>query len=274
VEVIVEPGTIDDLVSDAARQGHRITPRLVRDWTEAGLLDYPQRRSAGQGYGSRQALYSAAQRMLLLALLHHRPENRIRNLARIPVGMWIYFGDDYVPLRQARRAFMTWLGDPRVSKSAAKGTAEAVLQQLSHPAATHPAKRHLLNLLTDVAYTARADYAPLEEAVRAVFEPNMRTIRRAVGHPSAPLTADSIVILLRARLTAVEQLHQNQVTDQDFIHARQQHLIAHAQYATAQPLLAVAAPADSPGFYEPVRAEIAFNNCCADLLTVLGLATP
>lgn len=209
--------------------------------------------------------------MLLLTLLHHRPGNGIRSLARIPVGMWIYFGDDYVPLRQARRAFMTWLGDPRASKRRARETAQAVLQQLSHPAATPAARRNLVSLLTEVAYTGRADYTPLEEAVRAVFEPRMHSIRRAIGHPSAPLTADSILVLIRARLTAIRYLHQNRITDQDFVHARQQHLIAHAQYAAEQPLLAAAAPAGSPEFYESLTVEHALNNCCANLLTVLGL---
>jgi hypothetical protein len=54
---ITEPGTIDDLVADAAGRGHAITVRMIRHWTAAGLLDSPQRRPAGKGHGSRPALY-------------------------------------------------------------------------------------------------------------------------------------------------------------------------------------------------------------------------
>lgn len=52
VDVITGPGTINDLVSDAAAAGHEITTRLIRDWTEHGLLDKPQKRPAGKGHGA------------------------------------------------------------------------------------------------------------------------------------------------------------------------------------------------------------------------------
>lgn len=110
----------------------------------------------------------------------------------------------------------------------------------------------------------------MEKAVRAVFEPTTGPIRRAVGHPAAPLTADSMVVLLKARLTAVEHLNRDQVTDEDFLQARQQHLITYAGYAAQQPVLAAAAPAGSLEMYEPVTTEIALNGCCTSLLTVLG----
>ena len=42
---ITGPGTIDQFVADATDAGYRVTVRLIRDWTEAGLLDYPQKRA-------------------------------------------------------------------------------------------------------------------------------------------------------------------------------------------------------------------------------------
>ena len=62
--LITEPGTIDDMVADAAAAGYQATARLIRDWTEHGLLDYPHKRPAGKGHGSAPALYPASQRML------------------------------------------------------------------------------------------------------------------------------------------------------------------------------------------------------------------
>ena len=126
VEQLSEPGTIDHLIADAAEHGHQVIARLVRDWSERGLLDYPTRRPAGKGHGSKQALYTANQRMLFLALLDKRADNGIRSLARMPVWLWMYWGDDYVPLRQARRAFMTWLGDPGSRSRPARERAQAI----------------------------------------------------------------------------------------------------------------------------------------------------
>ena len=144
------PGTVDDLVADAAEAGYQITVRLVRDWTQAGLLDRPHKRPAGKGHGSRQALYPENQRKLLLTLLSKRPGNGIPSLARIPVGIWMYWGDEYEPLRQARRAMLTWIGDPRSSLRRASETARTILGQLDNPAATPAARRQLRKVLTDI----------------------------------------------------------------------------------------------------------------------------
>ena len=111
--VITEPGTIEDMVADATAAGYQATERLIRDWTQHGLLDYPQKRPAGKGHGSAPALYPASQRNLLLTLLYHRPGKNISSLARIPVCIWMYWGEEYVPLRQAHRALLRSLGDPQ-----------------------------------------------------------------------------------------------------------------------------------------------------------------
>jgi hypothetical protein len=268
---ITEPGTIEDLVADAAGRGDKVTVRMIRDWTAVGLLDSPQRRPAGKGHGSRPALYPATQRELFLTLLHHRPGNGIKSLARIPVCIWMYWGEEYVPLRQARLAIKTWLGNPRVSLRKARETALEVLGQLDNPAATDAARRELIDTLTAVANTARLDRERLDQAVRRVFEPGYGELHRAVGHPDAPLTADAIVGLVMARVTAANLLLHDAVTDEDFLDARHAHLIGYADYAMQQRMLAAAAPPGTTSFYEPVDFEIAANQCCANLLTVIGL---
>lgn len=271
MEAITAPGTIEELIADARGSGHTITARLVWDWTEAGLLDHPQRRPRGKGHGSSPALYPANQRMLLLTLLHHRPNNGIASLARIPVGIWTYWGDDYVPLRQARRAFITWLGDSRVSQRKAKESAKALLGQLDNPAASTAARRHLVRIVADVAYTGRADLEMLDSAVRDVFEPGSKHVRRALGHPAAPITAESVIDLIRARLAAVGQLNAGAVTDESFLQARQAHLMVFHEYIGQQPALAASAPQHLPSMYERPNWEAALNSCCSDLLTILGL---
>lgn len=267
------PGTIDQLIADAAGCGHQINARVIRDWTQAGLLDYPQKRSAGRGQGSRQALYSENQRNLLLTLLVHRPTNGISSLARIPVGIWMYWGEEYVALAQVRRAMGTWLGDPRVSHRQARATAREMLRQLDNPAATEAARRELIETLSESAYTGpdRVDFDKLERAVRAVFEPGSDQIRRAVGHPAAPMTAESMVETIRARCVGAQRLIAGQITDEEFLAARHAHLVGYADYVMQRSVFARMAPADHPDMYEPVTAEIALNSCCGYLLTNLGL---
>lgn len=262
---------MDDLVADAAGVGHQITIRLIRDWTQAGLLDRPRKRPAGRGRGSSQALYAEHQRKLLLTLLSKRPGNGISGLARIPVGIWMYWGDDYVPVRQVRRAMLTWIGDPGVSLRQAKETARAILGQLDNPKATPASRRALLKLLTEIGHTGHLDADRLEAAVFDVFEPGSLKIRRAVGHPAAPLMVESVVEVMKARLTGMTHLRHDKVSDEAFYQARHAHLMAYAEYAVKQPAFAGTAPTQSLDMYEPVTAEKALNDCCVHLLTTIGL---
>jgi hypothetical protein len=269
---IDEPGTIDDMAADAAERGYAATPRLIRDWTEHGLLDRPQKRPAGKGHGSAKALYPASQRNLLLTLLHHRPGNHISSLARIPVGIWMYWGEEYVPIRQARRALMTWLGDPRASMKAAREAARAILGQIDSPGATPHARRELVTILTDANYTGSPDFPRVEQAIRAVFEPGSGQVRRVAGHPSAPMMTESMIGVMQARLAAVSALMAGRVTDDMLLQARDAHLFAYAEYAAQQPFLAAYASASGgPPLYEPVTGETALNQCCGNLLTTIGL---
>jgi hypothetical protein len=184
----------------------------------------------------------------------------------------MYWGDDYVPIRQARRALMTWIGDPRASKRRAREVATAILDQIDSPEATPRARRHLLDVLTQASYTGRLDFDQMERAIRDVFEPGyVKQIRKAVGHPSAPLMTDSMIGLLEARLTAVKELKANNVTDEALIQARDAHLFFYAEYVAKQPLLAVASPPGTSQLYGPVTAEDTIRDCCSHLLSAIGL---
>lgn len=264
----LEAGTVDDLLNDARSAGYHATRRQISDWVSLGLLDYPKRRGRGRG-GAAKALYSGQQRQLFLSLLAKRSEVRhIKPLAQIPVFIWMCWGEDYVPLRQARRAFMTWLGDIRDSQDGARRSARALLGQLDHPGATETARRTLVNVVAEIAYTGHLDVPALQPAVTAVFEPDGKP--RVLGHPAAPLNADAVVTLLEARLTAARKLQEGQVSDEQLIGARYAHRLHMAEYVRSQP--DIAASSDSAHtLYEPVTQQATFDSCCRDLLTVLGL---
>jgi hypothetical protein len=111
----------------------------------------------------------------------------------------------------------------------------------------------------------------MERAVRAVFEPDYhKQIRRAIGHPVAPLMTDSMIRVMKARLTAVNALTAGKVTDETLIRARDAHLFAYAEYVARQPFLAAALSPDTQQMYAPITAEETLRNCCSHLLSVIG----
>jgi hypothetical protein len=120
----------------------------------------------------------------LEVLLHHRAQGqRIQGLARIPVAMWVYFGDAYVPAQQALKAFATWLGDPRASRAAARQVAREILQRLDNSHATNKAKRTLQRVVESAAYTRRVDLDELRTVGREVFEGPVAT---RIGSSATP----------------------------------------------------------------------------------------
>ncbi|WP_148308100.1 hypothetical protein [Actinoplanes friuliensis] len=125
--------------------------------------------------------------------------------------------------------------------------------------------------MTDIAYTGRADLDSLTVAIREVFEPGAGAIRKAIGHPAAPLLAESLIVLIRARLEAIARLAEGVVTEDELRRARHAHLVAYAEYAIQQPSYTAHAPSAMPDMYEPVTAETMLVNSCGHLLTILGI---
>ncbi|WP_445185548.1 hypothetical protein ACTXG6_45770 [Pseudonocardia sp. Cha107L01] len=263
-----QPGTVDDLLADASGAGHSVSLRLVRDWGHLGLLDRPSRRPAGR-HGSRKALYSANQRGLFLTLLHHRTRAAsVRALAQVPIYLWLYWGDDYVPTRQARRAVGTWFGrdhktgqvNIRAGLAASRATARTWLPPLNHPHATAAARRELVDVVARIANTGNTDPG-LEMAIRAVFEPDLSRIERVLGPPEASLTVERMVDTINVRLIAAQRIKQDRISIGLLEEARRS--------------LGIYAPS---GLVLPVTRNLAgleivewnLNKCAQDLLTKLG----
>jgi hypothetical protein len=273
---ITGAGTIDDLVADAQRLQLAATPRLVTDWISKGLLDRPARRAKGRGLGSEKGLYPATQRELFLALLDKRRQGAVRipTLARIPILIWLVWGDDWVPTRQALLAHRTWLGMVSTSLEQARTSATEMLGLLDHPHAQDADRRALRDELADIAYKGRLDNPDrLEAAVRRVFEPPSvfrSPIVRAVGHPAAPLTADTVVGLVMARATAAVAIKRDQITAADMQQARQMYLASRAEYAAQLPMLRAQTSAPYSALYSDSGVQAQADNCALDLLTLLG----
>lgn len=274
-----EPGTIDVLVADAVASGHQVTPRLVTDWVSWGLLDRPTRQPRGRGKGSSKAQYTGSQRELFQTLLAKRGEGvtHVRSLARVPIFVWVYWGEEYVPVRQAMRALTTWLGDSRASLAQARQAAETMLAMLDHPRATPAARRELKDAVTDTAYTGRLDPDRLEQAVREVFEPTATfgRLSRAIGHPGAQLTAESVVHLIKARHAAASAVQAGRLTEAELTACRQQLLMTRSEYMAMGPAIASTQDEEMMGtLYADLTQDSPqrrFDSCAVDLLTVIGL---
>lgn len=265
-------GTVDDLLADARRLGHPVTARLITDWVARGLLDHPHRRSRGRGHGSTKAVYSAHQRELFAVLLAHRAQaGRTSPLTAIPIAIWVYWGDDYVPLRQARRALATWLDAHRQPpRHRAALTADRLLDQITHPDAAPADRDQLRQLLIEAVYTGRVDTLDqLRRAVQRVFDPHDQG--RMLGPPAAPLTPETIVAPALRREAAAVAVLRDQPPDQIWQQARQMLRDGLADYLRQQPQLAAQAGQLTDLFAAPTLDQLV-NGVVPNLLFALGVA--
>lgn len=258
--------TTDQLVAIVRGEGLSATPRLVRDWSELGLLDRPERHGLGRGAGST-AMWDGNQLELLRALLRQRRDNgsSIHALTNAPVGLWLYFGDEYVPLRQVRRALRTWSGPARASSVVrADAAAKEVVDNLTHPSASRRARKWLRELLRELQAGTDVPEEDLLKAARAVIDPLREGPR---GPVTAPLTPEAYIQTIAAITRGFEVLD----TAPAAIYEEARKLIRAnlAAYAREQP--AYALDPNIGHVYEPPTDQLVLNRACHDLVLALGL---
>lgn len=264
--------TSDDLLREAKAKGFQASSRMILDWTEQGLLDRPEKRGLGQGKGST-AYWPENQFRLFLVLLEKRKEtSRIGPMFNIPVWLWLAWGDDYVPLRQVRRALATWgesVGIPQrgVPWGQARKAAKELVRQVSHPK-SEPKDRHALQeALFDMICNSTLDQERLYMLVEAVFDP--KHTGRPRGPMGAKITAQNIVDMIVARHRVILQLPD--ISDDLFNQARSAYLASLQSYLLEQPALAQD-PDLGKLFNRPTQSQIIMNSCI-DLITILSLVT-
>jgi hypothetical protein len=171
----VEPGTIDDLVDDSHALSLPATPRMIRDWSERGLLGYPSQegRGKGRGQGSRKATYGANQRLLFRNLLQLRASGySVRELALVPIYLWLYWGDSYVDLAQLRRALRTWAPSPIMRRWQAEASADRIVRQFADPAATAEDRAALRDVIIQSCLSPTPNVESVWDALNWVFDPH------------------------------------------------------------------------------------------------------
>lgn len=257
--------TARDLLQQARDQRTSASDRLIDDWVRKGLIDRPQAPGRGQGGGRAPGTWPWEQLQLFLLLLRKRRDEvkRVLTLCNIPVAMWMYFGDQYVPLRQVRRALSTWSASyTYVSEAAAKRGARRLLDQL--PKTRRAARTELIEVIAKAAYLGKIDRPALVDALDAALDPDKTG--RAVGPPGARLTPENYADLVEARLCAAARL--DEIPDDIFRRARLGQIRALEAYVRQQPELA--ADPKLGHIFSPATLDQLTQNACVDLLTSVG----
>jgi hypothetical protein len=265
--------TSEDLVREAHERGFgNVTPRQVVDWVRIGLIDKAARHGLGSGggRGSRKGTWSRFQRDLFLREVeqHHETARKIPTLCNLPVFVWSWWGDEWVPVRQAMRAMTTYSqGYRKSSERAARDTAKEIARDLGNPGGSHQQRRvrqAFIETLAEMGPSGRLterDKSTLAQLARQVFDPRLQ------ASPFATNLAEGYVQLIEARLTAIKRLPCLGVDD--FFWARHVYVVTRAGYGQDYSRLAQD-PAIAKAFQPPTLQEIG-NRACVELLTVLGL---
>ncbi len=256
--------TGDELVALAAASGLTATKRLIRRWVQLGLLDHPSRVGLGRGRGIR-ATWSGHQAQMLLRLLKAQQSGAsVAAPCRLPVWLWLRWGDEFVPLRQVRQALATWqsfVENPTWSGSEA--ASRAVVAALAAPGARRAVRTRLRGVVARQAF-GDFDADELRTAAKdAMHEGAVRDASRA-----RLAAADDYTDLVTARKAALDQLQQ--ITEEEFTEARDVYRLAVVRYKADQPKLAKDPEIGS--FYSPRTVEEEVNAACIDLITLVGLS--
>jgi hypothetical protein len=257
--------TAEDLVRITGSEGFGASARLIDDWVAKGLLDRPTKRGLGRGRGT-VATWPENQLRLLRVLLQKRREvMRVTTLCNIPVLLWLLWGDPYAPLRQVRRALMTWCSAyRRGSWTPAQQTARNVLRTFDHPHARKADRDRLVEVLAESAVRGTVDRTRLLDAFKNVFDPHNEG--REIGPANLRVTPEGYLTLLEARLAGIQALPK--LEDEIFRLARDVFRQNLAAYTKDQPFLA-ADPDVGHMFEAPVLERLA-NEACLTLLTTIG----
>lgn len=248
-----------DLIREAKRRGFEVSQGLVEKWVGLGLLDQGTRRGKGKGRGAT-FFWPESQLQLFLLLLEKRSAvTRVRVLANLPVAIWMYWGEDYVPLRQVRRAMETWADVGRArARHDWDGMARKIVHSIADPSSTRSERVLAADVLAEYVRTRSTERDDLETVLRPIVGPS---------NPTAFTDAPRVAELMVAQVEAIK--HIQEFPDAIFRWARAFLLVAQGDYVRSQPQLAT-----DPRFgslHERPSFEDFVTGACHDLTVALGL---
>lgn len=243
----------------------RVSERLVTDWAGLGLLDEPQRSSRGEG-GGRGPVYEwpEPQFALFLLLLTKRSEvNRVAPLCLIPVGVWLYGINDWVPTRQVRRALKTWWGGSgEVGQKQRSERSARILVETFFPKKRSKAKTALHRAIAESIYVGHFDVARIER----LLQPLIPESEFGSWGP-IQFTPEQVVQIMAAVMGAAKRL--DEVSDATLERARIMQQQAMLGYQ--QDFRQLRADSTISSLVEEPTMQFILQNSCPHLLVALGL---
>lgn len=261
--------TSAQLLEAAAATGKPVSARLLDDWVRVGLLDRPARKGLGRGKGSL-ATWPETQLKLFLATLDRRRAGAVKQqatLCNVPIFIWLNWGEEYVPLRQVRRALSTWIkAHRRGSLRGGRHSARLVVEQIQHPDSSKADRKALIDQIALVANRGRVDPGHREEMLRllgAVHEPP--GAKRSAGLTDA--TPETWLFAVEAQMAATKRF--GDLTDEHYELARAMHLSTLRQWHARRD--GIKLPVPTWQHLEHQELEERANRACQDLLLGLGM---
>ena len=259
----------DDFLRAATTAGVPRSLPWLRSLVRDGLLDVPDKHGIpGHRGGRAPSTWPRTHFQLFLALLEQmqRGVTQTATLCNVPVATWLYFGPEYVPVRQVRRALGRYGAQYRAT-SAHRGryTARRLAQLFGGgPDMSRRDRDRLVKSIVTFTRSGTLDRDSLIAAARCIFDPEHRG--RTVGPDRARLSPEGWVRTIEARLTALDRL--DELEESVFGDARLAHHRHLAEYIELQPRFA--RDRRIGAMFEPVTLEGLSNNACIDTLTILG----
>lgn len=252
----------EDLIAYANAVRAGANRRQVTEYISLGFLDHPRKPGLGRGAGSAPGTWSWAQRELFRVLWAQRPMLTTAELCNFPVYLWMFWGDEYVPLRQVRKAMKIWLSRVQFVSAAAADYAAGEMLRVFGKQASSSAKRQLL------AQALRGRKPDLDEVRKEISRAaTSRAAIRVHGREQEVVVDERVMIgMLRGRLSAEEQLAR--FPDSLFEWARFFGLFGESAYAREQPALAM--DHEHGWLFSPRYHNDFMKSTCATVLTLLG----
>ncbi len=252
----------EDLIAYANTVRAGANRRQVTEYISLGLLDHPRKPGLGRGAGSAPGTWSSAQRELFRVLWAQRPLLTTAELCNFPVYLWMFWGDQHVPLRQVRKAMKTWFSRVQFVSAAAADYAAGEMLKVFGKQGSSRANRQLL---AQALHGRKPDLDEVQQEISRAAK--TRAAIRVRGREQEVVVDDQVMMgLLRGRVSAEEQLAR--FPDSLYEWARFFALFGESAYAHEQPALGV--DQEHGWLFSPRHQNDFLKSACATLLTLLG----
>ena len=262
--------TADQLVARARAGGLAASPRLVRAWTELGLLAEPLVRNLEGRRGRQPGVRSRHQADLFMTLLRARqrqPEVSNAALANVPVWLWLFYGDDHVPTRQAERALRTWAAQARrPAWERALDAARSIVRRLAHPRARRAGRGRFRDAVARAQMGEAVSRESIAVEVRDALDPDHTGLPR--GPLGAELTPQRFAFHGHAATLGADAAASGELSDERLEAARVEYRRTRILYEEERGEFA--RDPELGHMHEEPTLEDLVNSACKDVVLLIG----